>query len=70
VENPPASECPAADWSHDVRDPVRNGIGLDGEWEHQPICEGTPGCKPVGTGRIAHSDLKFHHLHFKFTDIG
>jgi len=29
MESPPASEHPTVDWSHDVRDPVRNGIRLD-----------------------------------------
>ena len=68
MENPPTSEYPTVDWSHDVRNPVRNGVRVDGEWEHQPICEETPGCKPVGIGRIVHSDLESHHLRFKSTD--
>jgi len=51
VESSPASECPAADRSDNVREPVRNDIGLDGEWEHQQFCEGTPRCEPVGAGR-------------------
>jgi len=52
MEKPPASEHPSADRSDNVRDQVRNGIGLDGEWEYQRICEGAPGCKPVGAGRF------------------
>jgi len=51
VEDTPTSECPAADRGDDIRDPVRNGIGLDGKREHQRFCQGTSGCKPVGTGR-------------------
>ena len=51
VENPSASERPVAR-SDDVRDPVRNDIRLDGEWEHQRLREGTSGCKPVGAGRL------------------
>jgi len=35
VEDPPASECLAADRGDDVRDSVRNDIRLDGEWKHQ-----------------------------------
>jgi hypothetical protein len=34
MENPSASERPAADRSDDVRGPVRNDIGLDGKWKH------------------------------------
>jgi hypothetical protein len=64
VEIPPASEHPAADRRDDVRGPFRNDIGLDGEWEHQRVREGTPGCKPVGTGKpfsqtLASSSLTF-----------
>ena len=35
MENPPAPEYPAVDRRHDVQDPVRDGIRLDGEWEYQ-----------------------------------
>ena len=52
LEKPPASECSATCRSDDVRDPVRNDIGLDGEWEHQRLREDTSGCKPVGAGRL------------------
>jgi len=30
MENPPASECPAPGRSDNVREPVRNGVKLDG----------------------------------------
>jgi hypothetical protein len=64
MENPPASERPAADRSDDVRDSVRNGIRLDGERKHQRLREGTPGCKPVGAGRfsfkVSPSSLQVH----------
>jgi hypothetical protein len=53
VEIPPASERPVTDRSDDVRGSVRNDIGLDGKWEHQRLCEGTPGCKPIGPGRLS-----------------
>jgi len=36
---PSPSERTAAVRRHYVREPVRDGIGVDGEWEHQPICE-------------------------------
>jgi hypothetical protein len=52
MENAPASKCPVTDWSNDVRDSVRDGIGLDGQWKPQRLREGTPGCKPVGAGRF------------------
>ena len=35
VEDPPASERPAAYRGNDVREPVCDGIGMDDEWEHQ-----------------------------------
>ena len=35
MENPSASERPAADWSDDVRGSFRNDIRVDGAWEHQ-----------------------------------
>ena len=48
LENPPASERSAPDWSNNGREPVCNGVRLDGEWKHQRLREGTPGCKPAG----------------------
>ena len=47
VEGSSSSERIAAARSHNDREPVRNGVGVDGEWKHQPICEGTPGCESV-----------------------
>ena len=35
LEKSPASECTAPNRSDDVRDSVRNGIRLDGEWKRQ-----------------------------------
>ena len=52
VENPPASERLAAGRSDDVRGSVRNDIRLDDEWKHQRLREDTPGCNPVGAGRL------------------
>ena len=34
MESPPASEYPTVDWSCDVGNSVRNGVRMDGEWEH------------------------------------
>jgi len=52
MESAPASECPAADRSDNVLDPVCDGVGMDGERNHQRLREGTPGRKPVGVGRL------------------
>ena len=41
MENPPTSERPTTDRSDDVGVSVCNDIGLDGEWEHQQVREGT-----------------------------
>jgi len=57
VENPPTSECPTVDWSDNVRDPVRDDIGLDGEWKYQQLPEGTSRHKPAGTGRRSFQNL-------------
>ena len=52
MESPPASECAAVNRSDDVRYSVRNGVGLDGEWKYQRLCEGTPGCKSDRAGKM------------------
>jgi hypothetical protein len=52
MENPSASECPAADWSDNGQGSVCNDIRVDGQWEHQRLREDAPGCKPVGAGRF------------------
>ena len=57
MEDPPAPERPTADRSDGVREPVRNGIGLDGKRKHQRVREGAPGCQPVGTGRLCVQSL-------------
>ena len=41
MENPPAPKCPTIDRGDNVRDPIRDDIGLDGKREHQQLCEGT-----------------------------
>ena len=52
MEGAPAPKHPTTDRSDNVRDQVRNGIRLDGEWKYQRLCEGMPGCKPVRAGRF------------------
>ena len=47
VEVPSASERPAASGSNDVGESVRDGIGLDDEWEHLRIRRGTSRCRPA-----------------------
>jgi hypothetical protein len=52
MENAPAPERSVAGRSDNVRDSVRNDIGLDGQWKYQRLRESTPGYKSVGTGRF------------------
>ena len=47
MEGPRSSECVAAARSQNYRESVRNGVGVDDEWEHHTICEGTLGNKPI-----------------------
>jgi hypothetical protein len=61
VENAPASECPIADRSDHVRDSVCDGIRLDGQWKHQRLREGTPGCESVGAGMLLSQSLAVIH---------
>ena len=39
MEDPSPFERIAASGSDDDPEPVRDGIGVDGEWEHQYVCE-------------------------------
>ena len=39
MEGPPSSERAATNRRDDDRDLVRDGIGADGKWEHQLVCE-------------------------------
>jgi hypothetical protein len=47
MENSSAPKCAVADRSDDDREPVRNGIGVDGAWKHQRLREGTSGSRPT-----------------------
>ena len=40
--DPPSSERSPAVRRDNIRQSVRDGIGMDGEWEHQRVCEGVP----------------------------
>ena len=57
VETTAPPEHPATDRSDNVRESVRNDIGLDDEWKHQQLCESTPGCESVGVGRFLTQSL-------------
>ena len=53
VEIPSASECPTANGGDNVRESVRDGIGLDGEWKHPRIRQGTSRCRPARACRFS-----------------
>ena len=70
MENSPASERRAVDRSGGVRDSAHDDIRLDGEWNHQRVCEGAPGCRPVGTGRIfIRTPTSSLHAHQRSDDL-
>jgi len=48
VEGPPSSKR-AAIVRRDDRESVRDGVGVDEEWEHQQVCGGERRCGSVGT---------------------
>ena len=41
VGDPPSSKHTAVVRRDSLRESVRDGIGMDGEWEYQRVCEGT-----------------------------
>jgi hypothetical protein len=47
MEDPSSSKCVAVAGCNDVRESVRDGIGLDGRWQHQRVCEGACGRRSV-----------------------
>ena len=49
MERPPSSKRTATVRRNGIREPVRDGIGVDGEREHQRICEGGSQRGSVGT---------------------
>ena len=52
MEDPPASKRATVNRSDDVRCSVRDGIGLDGEWKYQRLCEDKPECKSDRAGEL------------------
>ena len=56
MESTSASECTATDRSDDGWDSLRNGVGVDGEWDHQSIRGEKSGCGPVRTGMFSFQD--------------
>jgi hypothetical protein len=48
MEAPSSSERVTAVGRDDDRDPVRDGIGMDGKWEHHPVREGEYQRGPAG----------------------
>ena len=52
MEDSPASKRATVNRSDDVRCSVRDGIGLDGKWKHQRLCEDKPECKPDRAGKL------------------
>lgn len=49
VESPETSERAAATWSSDVKNPVRDGFGVDGTWEYYSVRDCKPGHQSVQT---------------------
>ena len=49
MERPPSSKRTATVRRNGIREPVRDGIRVDGEREHQRICEGRSQSGSVGT---------------------
>ena len=52
MESSSPSERTAAPWSGDVGDSICNGPQVDVERQHQPVREGTSGCKSVRAGKF------------------
>ena len=49
MEDPSSPECTAAARCDHGRESIRDGIGVDGEWEHQRVREDPSQCGSVGT---------------------
>jgi len=48
MEGASSPKCVAAVRRDNNREQVRDGIGVDGEWEHQCVFEGKPRCESIG----------------------
>ena len=60
MEGPSSSERVAAVRCDDDRESVCDGIGVDGKWEHQPVCEGRCQRGSVGACMFLIQDPYFH----------
>ena len=57
MEDPPPLECAASVRRGYDRESVRDGIGLDGERQHQRVSEGGGQPRSVGTGMFSFGTL-------------
>ena len=48
MEDPPPSEYTTAVRCDNVCGPASDGIGVDGAWNHQSVCEGESQCGSIG----------------------
>jgi len=49
MEGPLPCKYPTASRCYHDRESVRDGIGVDEEWEHQPVFGGECRCESIGT---------------------
>jgi hypothetical protein len=47
VEGSSPPECVAAPGGDNDRNQIRDGVRVDVQREHQPVCDSTPGCESV-----------------------
>ena len=47
MEGSSTSKCVATPWSDNDRDRVLDGVRMDAEQEHNPVCGRTSGCETV-----------------------
>jgi len=52
MESSPAPKSVAFGWGCDGQEYVCHGVGVDGKWEHQRVCDGTPGCESFRTRKF------------------
>jgi len=64
MEDPSSSERVAAFGRNDDGDPVRDGIGVDGEWKHKRVCKGAYRRESTGACTFL---VQASHLHLILT---
>ena len=47
MEGSSSPECITPVGSDNDQESVRYGVGVDDEWEYQPVCDDKSGCEPV-----------------------